>query len=230
MNHFSLIRWGAVAALVWQGVAVSSAEVPVPASKPSMTFQGNEAPRLALPASQHELWQQLLKLLSEDGGFTPKDRVEALLGIRFAETRQETDPPTIGSAYWHRLDGESEGLGKFRIVLFDDPKKTDLVIGWERTHCLNLPSATQDLHRLGWINGEISHNLKTGYGQLLFWLPEEARYARTHGIEMYPARSQGWSLLSLVPINHQSNCLHLFSSKVWRTPLHKQSTHTNPGK
>lgn len=81
-----------------------------------------EAP-LAMPESQHELWQRLLKLLAEDEGFTPKDRVEAALGIRFAETRQETDPPTVGAAYVHSLKVETEGLGLFRVTLFDDPKK-----------------------------------------------------------------------------------------------------------
>lgn len=231
MNRALLIRSALVAAMVWQGMAVSVADAPVAARKPPAADQGNEASRLAPPASQHELWQRLLKLLAEDGGFTPKDRVEAVLGIRFVETRQETDPPTIGAAYWHFLEIESEGLGKFRIVLFDDPKKTGLGISWGRNHCLNIPSATQDLLRLGWSGGERDVRQPWKVAQVDFHLQEEVAYVATHGL--HPGTRDLQQRLTKLYLTsshgHQSDCLNGFGSDVWRTPLHKQPTHTNPG-
>lgn len=185
--------------------------------------QKQAAVALAMPASQHELWQRLLKLLAEDGGYTPKDRVEAVLGIRFAETRKETNPPTLGAANFYLLKTETEGLGQLQVALFDDPEKTDLGISWSAgRHCLSFRDATEDLHRLGWASGERAVQPWSG-GQLDFYLPEEAAYARTHPSTRNPSNPQGISGLYLRSSSHQqSDCLNKFGTAIWRTPLHKQ--------
>lgn len=238
--------WIARAVLIAPLILASGVVMAADASRPTKKNNTQQEPvvmqkateaRLAIPASQHELWQRLLKLLAEDEGFTPKDRVEAVLGIRFAETQQETDPPTVGAAYVHSLEIETEGLGLFRVTLFDDPRKTRLIVGWgSGIHCLSFKKATEDLHRHGWANGERFPDYRTGNSQLEFYRPEEIDYTKTNERSKAAPRSQSYSTLRLNAIGRApgeasgsalSDCLNFFSANIWRTPLHKQPANIN---
>lgn len=171
------------------------------------------------PATPQELWDRLIRLLAEDKGFTPKDRVEAVLGIRFTERRQETDPPSVGAANFYAIKTEAQGFGMLKIGLFDDPKKTGLSISWgdeyrETPSCLDLEKTTADLHALGWISPD--HRMKQpGRGQLDFVRPVELAEAKKRG---YFDIRKGYSALYLNSPNNYSNCVNGFTAAVWRNP------------
>jgi hypothetical protein len=180
-----------------------------------------------MPTSQHELWQRLLELLAENGGFTPVDRAEAVLGIRFTQSDEETVPPTLGLKKRHMLETRIDGLGNLVVALFDDPKKTRLGIRWGTGHCLSFRQATEDLHRLGWKSEKRAVRPGSG-GQLDFYLPEEAAFATAHRLNTNTfSGHQGLSMLYLSSsVNQYSDCLNHFNSNVWRTPLHKTPSPT----
>jgi hypothetical protein len=171
------------------------------------------------PATPQQLWERLLRLLAEDKGFTPKDRVEPVLGIRFTERRQETDPPSVGAANFYALKTEAPGFGMLKIGLFDDPRYTKLLIDWgeeyrETSSCLDLAKTTADLHALGWISPD-SRRQVPGRGQLDFVRPDELSEAKKQG---YFDIRKGYSALYLDSPNAYSNCVNGFTADVWRNP------------
>ena len=191
-----------------------------------------------LPASQRELWARLLTLVAENHGYTPKARVEAVLGIRFTDT---VEPVVPGAARHYTVETETEALGHFRIGLSegDGLEFTSLTVRWsDNRDCLSIEDATKDLNSLGWVNGSFNEGTKR---QRTFWLPEEVDYAYAHGLGMYgnaKLRSRSWSELYLIPIYSkgdclnnprkagcffpESDCLNKFHADAWRTLLHQR--------
>lgn len=171
------------------------------------------------PATPQELWDRLIRLLAEDKGFAPKDRVEAVLGIRFTHAEAEGELRPLGAAHLYTLKTEAPGFGVLDIGLFDDPRRTKLSIDWgeqyrETPSCLDLEKTTADLHALGWISPD--HRMKQpGRGQLDFVRPVELAEAKKRG---YFDIRKGYSALYLRSPNNYSQCVNGFTAAVWRNP------------
>lgn len=173
-----------------------------------------------VPTSPLQLWERVLQLLAEDKGFTPKDRVEAVLGIRFTHAEKDGELRNLGVASFYSMELETPELGAFHIGLFDDPKKTKLSIGWgkeyaETRHCLSLKETTKDLHALGWVS-PMSRSNQPGRGVLHFVRPDEAARNKERGVAV--DISKGDSELYLKSPNQFSDCVNGFAATVWRNP------------
>jgi hypothetical protein len=212
-----------VAAISAAFAAAGLAAEPTPGSvtpskqraSPSAT---EESTRNTLPASQHELWERVLRLISEDKGFTPKARVEAVLGVRFTHAEKDGELQNLGAANFYSMKLETPELGSFHVGLFDDPKKTGLVIGWgqeyaETRHCLSLKETTKNLQALGWVSPMPRSN-QPGRGVLHLVRPEETAKNKERGVAFNT--STGDSELYLKSPNQVSDCVNGFATTVWR--------------
>lgn len=221
MNQ-ALIKFAVLVALALMATA-GTAQTKSPGAPPAHNADPaikKESAMTNQPATPQELWDRLIRLLAEDKGFTPKDRVEAVLGIRFIEHRQETDPPSVGAANFYALKTEAQGFGMLKIGLFDDPKKTGLSISWgDEYHatpsCLDLEKTTADLHALGW-DSPRSRMKQPGRGQLKFVRPNELAEAKKRGTGF--VTEKGYSFLYLNSPNNYSTCVNGFMTDVWRSP------------
>ena len=212
------------------GVAAISVAVPAaglaagspPVSVAPSTQQGNSSVRKGsamntMPASPLQIWERVLQLLSEDKGFTPKDRVEEVLGIRFTHAEKEGELRNLGAANFYSLKVESPELGEFKVGLFDDPRRTGMSIEWgqerrDTPHCLDLKGVTRELHDQGWVS--LPRATNPGSRQLQFVRPDELAESRKRrdGLDI----GKGYSALFLLSPNHLSQCVNGFSSTVWR--------------
>lgn len=189
-------------------------------TKKSTPTVKKEAAMNASPVSTQQLWERLLILLAEDHGFTPKDRVEAVLGIRFTHSEKESDPPKIGAANRYKLEVELPELGLFKVTLFDDPLKTGLVIDWGRPNavtnqCLSLKELAMDMGALGWV--EVGRRInRPGRGFSTFGRPNELKTIMELGRGFDPKK--GDSTVDLLSPSQSSDCVDGVSIDVWRHP------------
>lgn len=182
--------------------------------------QHQEATVNTLPTSQQQLWERLLRLLKEDDAFTPRDRVEAVLGFKFSKAGYETNPPTLGGAAEYEFEVETEGLGKFKVYLLDDPNGTTLFVRWGQpvlggSHCLDFDRTGDDLRALGWIDPG-PRSLNPGIGQLVFFRPSEIANDAAWEAARKKSYPEVFSTLVLFTPNQYSSCVNEFGARVHR--------------
>lgn len=172
------------------------------------------------PETPQELWSRILMLMNKHGGYVSKSGVEEAMGLKFTKSEKESDDPNrkLSADYLHSVRQEVPNLGRFLIVLFERPKRSDLVVHWGPEtsvlpDCLQWNTAVQDLGKRGWKGFKTPAGVLPGGGS--FGRVDELADPRWVAGGTNANRNAGMSSINFHSPNQYSTCLNAMYADIW---------------